>query len=243
MHDGFTLHDLVSYNDKHNEANGEGNRDGINENLSWNCGSEGPPSDAAIAALRTRQIKNFIAILMLSRGVPLLLGGDEIRRTQGGNNNAYNQDNATSWFDWTMVDTNRDVLRFVQQMIAFRKAHRALSQPYFYTGAVNERGATDITWHSTTLGSPGFDDPDGRALACTIAGFGGDADLHVMMNMFWEPLDFEVPRVPRRDWRVAVDTFAPSPRDIPDRDQRALFERPSCTVQGRSVVVLVDKTP
>src|SRR5262249_49498078 len=123
VHDGFTLNDLVSYNDKHNEANGEGNRDGINENLSWNCGVEGHTDDPAIEALRTRVIKNSITILMLSRGIPMLLGGDELRRTQGGNNNTYNQDNATSWFDWTVTASNADVLRHVKQMIALRKAH------------------------------------------------------------------------------------------------------------------------
>jgi isoamylase len=238
VHDGFTLNDLVSYNDKHNEANGEGNRDGIGENLSWNCGVEGPTADPRIAAVRTRQIKNFVAILLLSRGVPMLLGGDEIRRTQGGNNNPYNQDNVTSWFDWTMLDANRDVLRFVQRMIAFRKAHPALTRPHFYRGEVNERGVADITWHGTKLGAPGFDDPQGRALACTLAGFGGDADLHVMMNMFWDPLDFEVPVDPQRTWHLAVDTFAPGPGDIPNHAERAPLRRSACTVQGRSIVVL-----
>jgi isoamylase len=238
VHDGFTLNDLVSYNAKHNHANGEGNRDGINENLSWNCGAEGHTADTGISPLRTRQIKNFVTILMLSRGVPMLLGGDEIRRTQGGNNNAYNQDNATSWFDWTMVDSNQETLRFVQRMIAFRKAHPALRRPHFYRGEINDRGVADITWHGTTLGSPGFDDPRGRVLACTIAGFGGDADLHVMMNMFWEPLDFEVPVEPRRAWHMAVNTFEPSPHDIADRGQTAPIGRSMCTVQGRSIVVL-----
>jgi len=237
-HDGFTLADLVAYNDKHNDANGEGNRDGVSENLSWNCGVEGPTADAAIAALRTRQVKNFVAILMLSRGVPMLLGGDEIRRTQSGNNNAYNQDNATSWFDWTMVDANQDVLGFVRHMIAFRKAHPALSRPYFYRGDINERGVVDVAWHGTKLGSPGFGDPQGRALACTIAGFDGRDDLHVMMNMFWEPLDFEVPAVPLRSWRVAIDTFAPSPRDVADKEQMLGFDQRVCRVQGRSIVVL-----
>ena len=238
VHDGFTLNDLVSYNEKHNEANGEGNRDGINENLSWNCGSEGPAADAGIAALRTRQLKNFVTILMLSRGVPMLLGGDEIRRTQGGNNNPYNQDNATSWFDWTMVDSKREMLRYVQRMIAFRKAHAALRKPHFYRGEVNERGIADITWHGTKLGRPGFDDPLGRALACTIAGFDGDADLHVMMNMFWEPLDFEVPVDPQRVWHVAVDTFMASPHDIAGPKASAPFRRSICTVQARSIVIL-----
>jgi glycogen operon protein len=242
VHDGFTLHDLVSYNDKHNEANGEGNRDGISENLSWNCGTEGATADPAIAALRTRQVKNALTLLLLSRGVPMLLGGDEIQRTQGGNNNAYNQDNPTSWFDWTMDGSKQEVLRYVQRMIAFRKAHRALSRPRFYTGATAGRRLPDIAWHGTTLGSPGFDDPEGRALACTIAGLDGDADLHVMMNMFWEPLDFEVPDVPRRRWYKAIDTFAPSPHDIADRPSGAPFAGPRCTVQGRSIVVLVGTT-
>jgi len=239
VHDGFTLNDLVSYNDKHNGANGEGNRDGINENFSWNCGVEGPTSDPEVAAVRTRLIKNVVAILMLSRGVPMLLGGDEMRRTQGGNNNAYNQDNPTSWFDWTTADANQDVLRFVQRMITFRKAHPALRQRHFYRGQVNERGLADITWHGTKLGSPGFADPEGRALACTIAGFGGDADVHVMMNMFWEPLAFEVPVDPQRVWHIAVDTFLPSPHDIPDENERRPLHRSLCTVQGRSIVILV----
>jgi isoamylase len=235
VHDGFTLNDLVSYNDKHNEANGEGNRDGINDNLSWNCGVEGPSDDPAIDALRARQIKNLFTILLLSRGVPMLLGGDEIRRSQNGNNNAYNQDNPTSWFDWTLVKPRREMLRFVQRMIAFRKVHPALWQPSFYTGAINERGLPDISWHGTILNRPGFDDPGGRALACTIAGIGGDADLHVMMNMFSERLDFEVPA---GTWRIAVDTDALSPGDIADPGGERRFTGDRCTLSGRSVVIL-----
>ena len=151
VHDGFTLADAVSCAVKHNEANGEGNRDGIDNNLTWNCGVEGPTTDPAIERLRARQIRNFLTILMLSRGVPMLLAGDEIRRTQSGNNNPYNQDNEISWFDWTLADANRDLLRFVQRLIAFRKAHPALSQPRFYRGEQNERGLRDITWHGTML--------------------------------------------------------------------------------------------
>ena len=241
IHDGFTLNDLVSYNAKHNDANGEGNRDGVDNNFSWNCGVEGPTGDAAIDALRLRQIKNAATLLMLSRGVPMLLAGDEIRRTQGGNNNAYNQDNPTNWMDWTMAESNGDTLRYFQRVIAFRKAHPALSRPYFYSGEINERGLPDIVWHGTRLSSPGFDDPDARALACTIAGFGDAADLHVMMNMFWEPLVFEVPASPRRAWRVAVDTFAASPDDIPDPGEARALDKSSCTVQPRSIVVLVNR--
>jgi isoamylase len=235
VHDGFTLNDLVSYNRKHNEANGEGNRDGIDDNLSWNGGVEGPSADPAIDALRTRQIKNFFTILLLSRGVPMLLGGDEIRRSQNGNNNPYNQDNATSWFDWTLADSNREMLRFVQRMVGFRKAHPVLWQPSFYTGAINERGLPDISWHSTILNSPGFDDPEARALACTIAGFAGHPDLHVMMNMFWEPLDFEVPAGP---WHIAVDTFAGSPRDIADPGGERQWNGDRYRVPGRTIVIL-----
>ena len=238
VHDGFTLHDLVSYNEKHNEANGEGNRDGINENLSWNCGVEGATSDPAIAALRLRQMKNFITILMLSRGVPMLLAGDELCRTQHGNNNPYNQDNATSWIDWTMTDASRDMVRHVRRMIAFRKAHPALRQKRFYASEINERGMADITWHGTHLESPSFDDPDARALAFTIAGFGGAADLHVMMNMFWEPLDFEGPVDPQRVWHIAVDTFTPSPEPA-DETVGPPLAGVQHRVQPRSIVVLV----
>ena len=140
-----------------------------------------------------------------------------------------------------MVDSNRDMLRFFQRMIAFRKAHPALWQPRFYTGQINERGLADIAWHGTKLNSPGFDDPDARALACTIAGFDGGADLHVMMNMFWEPLDFEVPVVPGRSWRVAIDTFAVAPEDLPAPGREAALPGSSCTVRERSMVVLVNR--
>ncbi|PYQ95606.1 MAG: glycogen debranching enzyme GlgX [Acidobacteria bacterium] len=238
VHDGFTLNDLVSYSAKHNEANGEGNRDGIDNNLSWNCGVEGPTTDRAVESLRIRLIKNFFTILMLSRGVPMMLSGDEVRRSQGGNNNPYNQDNVTSWFDWTMLESNRAVFRYFQRMIAFRKAHPALWQPYFYRGETNQRGLADITWHGTKLNSPGFGDPAARALACTIAGFGDSEDLHVMMNMFWEPLDFEVPADPGRGWHLAIDTFADSPSDIADPGQETIFVDRLCQVQGRSIVVL-----
>jgi glycogen operon protein len=241
VHDGFTMLDLVSYDKKRNDANGEGNRDGIFENLSWNCGAEGPTDAPAVVALRNRQIKNFITILMLSRGVPMLLAGDEVQRTQGGNNNAYNQDNPTSWFDWTRAESYQDTLRFFRRVIAFRKAHPALWQPYFYNGEVNERGLRDIAWHGTRLNSPGFQDPDSRALACTIAGFHDRADLYVMMNMFWKPLEFEVPVTPARTWHVAIDTFAPSPADIFPDGEEPVFGGASCTVAERSIVVLAGR--
>ena len=131
-HDGFTLYDLVSYNDKHNEANGEGNRDGSDANWSWNCGAEGPTDDPAVIAIRNRQVRNLFATLMVSQGVPMILGGDEVLRTQNGNNNAWCQDNALSWFDWSLLDRNAGFLRFVKMMIAFRKAHPHPQAPHVF---------------------------------------------------------------------------------------------------------------
>jgi glycogen operon protein len=237
VHDGFTLNDLVSYAAKHNDANGEGNRDGINQNDSCNCGVEGPTTDPAIEALRMRLIKNFFTLLLLSRGVPMLLGGDEMRRTQGGNNNPYNQDNATNWFDWTLAETHAPLIRFVRRLIAFRKAHPALCQPIFYSGAIGDRGIPDIAWHGTLLNDPGFGGPDARALACTIAGLRGSDDLHVMINMFWEALEFEVPA---GAWQVAVDTFAAPPDDTPEGSGPP--QSPArWRVGARSIVVLAGR--
>jgi glycogen operon protein len=236
VHDGFTLADLVSYNERHNEANGEGNRDGIVDNLSWNGGVEGPSADPAIQTLRLRQMKNALTILLLSRGVPMLLAGDEIQRTQGGNNNAYNQDSPTSWFDWGLTASNQELLRYVQRMITFRRAHPALWLGAFYTGAMTDRRRPDIAWHGTILNRPGFDDPQGRALACTIAGSDGVADLHVMMNMYWLPLEFEVPGYCR--WRIVINTFADSTGDISASDGEGPLAGRRCTVDGRSIVVL-----
>src|SRR5271157_1329616 len=240
-HDGFTLNDLVSYNQKHNQANGEGNQDGISDNLSWICGAEGPTSDPAVEALRNRQVRNFAAILLLSRGVPMFVAGDEVRRTQNGNNNAYCQDNETSWFDWTLVEKNRDLLRFWQRMIAFRRSHAAVRQAQFFTGAVNERGVADVAWHGTTLAPPAWNDPEARTLAMTLGGFDGEPDIHAMLNMYWEPLDFELPAVPGQRWLLAVDTALAPPLDIADPGAEAPLSGATYTLQGRSVVVLINR--
>jgi glycogen operon protein len=240
-HDGFTLNDLVSYNDKHNEANGEGNRDGINENLSWNCGCEGATDDPAIEALRERQIKNFATILMLSRGVPMLVAGDEIRRTQKGNNNAYCQDSEISWFDWRLVDKNRSLLRFWKLLIAARSYFRAGRVGRFYKGEMNERGLPDVSWHGTKLNEAGWNDPNARCLAYTLGGFDGDPDLHAVLNMYWDALDFEVPNVPGRRWYRAVDTGRPSPEDVVELAQQVAIEGNQVRVEGRSVVVLLSR--
>jgi glycogen operon protein len=193
-----------------------------------------------VEALRNRQLRNFAAILMLSRGVPMLVGGDEVRRTQNGNNNAYCQDNETSWFDWTLADRNRDLYRFWKRMIEFRKAHPALRQGQFFSGARNERGLPDVSWHGTKLNSPGWDDPEGRTLGVTLAGFSGEPDIHIMLNMFWESLDFELPSVAGWRWRKAVDTSEEPPLDAPDRGAEPLIVGDVYRVPQRSVVVLVN---
>jgi glycogen operon protein len=240
-HDGFTLNDLVSYNGKHNEANGEGNRDGINDNLSWNCGVEGGSNDAFVEALRNRQVRNFAAILLLSRGVPMFVAGDEVRRTQHGNNNAYCQDNEMSWFDWALLERNRDLYRFWKRMIEFRKRHAALRRRDFFTGITNERGLKDVAWHGTKLDSPGWRDANGRALAVTLAGFDGDADIHILLNMHWENLAFELPSVLRRIWLRAVDTSQSSPFDVADFGGEPPVVGTAYKAQARSVVVLVNR--
>ncbi|MDQ4069343.1 MAG: glycogen debranching protein GlgX [Actinomycetota bacterium] len=240
-HDGFTLNDLVSYNFKHNEANGEQNRDGSDDNHSWNCGIEGPTDDPDIEALRTRQIKNAVVILLLSRGTPMLLGGDEFRRTQLGNNNAYCQDNELSWFDWSLADKNADMVRFFSAMIAFRKRFSTLRRDEFYTGAPNERGVPEVAWHGVRLDEPGWTDPLCRVLAFTLGGLHGEPDLHVMLNMYDLGLDFEIPELPDRAWGLAVDTAKPSPSDIADPGSETPVDGSTYHVFGRSAVVLVSR--
>jgi glycogen operon protein len=240
-HDGFTLNDLVSYNNKHNESNGEGNRDGIDDNLSWNCGCEGATDDAAIEALRERQIKNFAAILMMSRGVPMLVAGDEARRTQKGNNNAYCQDNEISWFDWRLTEQNRALLRFWKLAIAARHHFRAGRPGRFFSGEVNERGLPDVAWHGTQLNKPGWDDPNARALSYTLGGFDGEADLHGMLNMYWDALNFQLPVIPGQRWYRLVDTARPSPDDIIETANQVPIAENQMRVEGHSVVVLLSR--
>ena len=191
--------------------------------------------------LRERQIRNFAALLLLSRGVPMMLAGDEVRNTQKGNNNPYCQDNEIGWLNWALTQQHSGLLRFWSRMIDFRKRHAALRCRHFFTGAVNDRGLVDVTWHGTELGSPGWGDPGARVLALTLAGFNGDADIHVMLNMYWESLDFALPFVPGRSWHKAVDTAAPSPHDIADPGNEPEVGASLLTLQPRSVVVLVSR--
>jgi glycogen operon protein len=235
-HDGFTLNDLVTYNDKHNEANGERNQDGANDNESWNCGVEGPTDDAAIEALRLRQIKNFFTILLLAQGTPMLTFGDEVRRTQGGNNNAYCQDNEVSWFDWSLVERNGGLLRFVREVIAFVRARPIFSEERIWT--VHNGGPGHLQWHGIKLGEPDLS-PSSHSLAFTLSRPGELERIHVMLNAWWEPLIFELPPLPaRRGWYRVIDTARPSPRDFTDPGTSER-EEGSIEVDARSTILLV----
>jgi glycogen operon protein len=226
-HDGFTLHDLVAYDRKHNEANGHDNTDGPPEGFSWNCGWEGDGAPAAVHALRERQAKNLMALLLLANGTPMIRAGDEFLATQRGNDNPYNQDNETSWLDWTLVDKHRGFHRFVHDMIAFRKRHRSLARSRFWRD--------DVHW----FGPRGSVDLAGGALALCLRGAKeADDDIYVMVNGGSEDLCFVTQDVSTATWRVAIDTAQPSPADIDVSASRAL-EYTSYEVAARSVVVLV----
>ena len=241
-HDGFTLNDLVSYDRKHNEANGEDNRDGSDQNLSWNCGVEGPSDDPAVEALRNRQVKNFLALTLLSTGTPMLLMGDEVRRSQGGNNNAYCVDDETVWFDWSALERHADVHRFVQHLIALRGA-RSLP-PGRNALTLNELLAQHrIEWHGVELGAPDWGDCS-HSLAATLRFDDDGLLLHLMVNAYWEPLDFAVAPLPdgAHAWRVCVDTHRPSPFDIRSWADADVLNTPRYRVQPRSLAVLAAST-
>jgi len=239
-HDGFTLHDLVSYNGKHNEANGEENRDGSNDNLSWNCGAEGAADNADIVRLRGQQARNLMAILFLSQGVPMLLAGDEVLRSQGGNNNCYCQDNALSWFDWDCAAHASTMLRFVRELIALRKRHPSLRRRRFLTGQpAHGQSMADVSWHGERLYAPQWHDPGARLLAFTLGGEVQDeAPLHVILNMDDAVHRVALPAPGGRQWHRIVDTARNSPDDIVAPPDEGTVETDHCQVQARSVVVL-----
>ena len=240
-HDGFTLHDLVSYDHRHNEANGEDNRDGTAENLSWNCGVEGATDDPAVLALRRRLARNHLAILMLSQGQPLLLAGDEVLRSQRGNNNAYCQDNEISWFDWSLVERHADFLRFTRELVRLRQRHRALRRRRFLTGAPGsgQNGLPDIRWHGTTGAAPDWSGHEARYLAFTLSPREpGEPTLHVILNMGSDAHTVPLPPVEGATWRRALDTSLPAPADIAPPEQQEPVPGATYAVAPRTVVVL-----
>ncbi|HEX7426821.1 MAG TPA: hypothetical protein VF328_07610, partial [Mycobacterium sp.] len=238
VHDGFTLNDLVSYNGKHNEANGEDNRDGSDDNRSWNCGVEGPTTDPDVLVLRARQKRALLSTLLLSAGVPLLLGSDELGRTQRGNNNAYCQDNEITWFDWSTVD--HELLEFTRDLITVRRRHPVFRRRRFATGPA----AADLRWFTgsgTEMTNENWADPVARSVAMFIDGATDpdvdpegtllcDDDFLVCINAWWEPLTFTVPAdLAARRWDVVCDTFEPS---------RPATPGPHLQVRPRSAVIL-----
>jgi len=240
-HDGFTLTDLVSYNQKHNLANGENNKDGSDANYSWNCGAEGPTDDAAVNQLRLRQRKNFAAILLVSHGVPMILAGDEIGRTQQGNNNAYCQDNEVSWLDWRLAETNAGMLRFFQLMIAFRKRCALLRRDSF---ELHGEGGFHITWHGIKRMQPDWSEAS-RTVAMQLTQLhenGSRDDLHFIANAYSGELEFDLPQIGEQEWFRFADTALPSPQDIAEDGQEfPLLSQESYRVQPHSVVIFVAK--
>jgi glycogen operon protein len=240
-HDGFTLADLVSHDAKHNEANLEGNRDGTDHNLSWNCGVEGPTDDAAVQALRLRQAKNLMAITVLSLGTPMILMGDEVLRTQRGNNNAYCQDNETSWLDWGDLERHAGMLRFVRGLIRVRFLRESVRTRHQLTLA-EVMGHAHVQLHGVRLSHPDAAH-ESHSLAVTASSLSGDLLMHFGLNAWWHPLDFELPTLPEwaatSGWKRLVDTALPAPHDIVLDGQAALVQGPTHRVQARSVVMLV----
>ena len=238
-HDGFTLNDLVSYNQKHNEPNGENNRDGANDNRSWNWGVEGPTDDPLIEKLRDRQVKNFLTVTILSLGLPMILMGDEVRRTQQGNNNAYCQDNETSWFDWTLVAKHADVHRFVTLLNARRLLRDA--EPEGRRLSLNQVLRKAIkAWHGVKLGQPDWGDSS-HSLAVTAEARDEKLLIHLILNAYWDSLEFELPRAGNDDgdsWHRWIDTTLDSPQDIVEWETAPTVPGGTYRAGPRSVVVL-----
>ena len=247
-HDGFTLMDLVSYDGKHNEANGENNSDGGNDNDSWNCGWEGMSIDPAVKRLRVKQIKNAVTMLLVSQGTPMILSGDEMGKTQGGNNNAYCQDNEISWLDWRLLNDNAEIHEYFKKIIAFRKAHPALRSCHHFTGGNAKNGYPPISWHGTKAWECDWS-AESRTLAFMLNGEGvksgnvNDNFIYVPMNTHWETHGFSLPQLPQGlEWHVAANTDMPAQQDIfaPGREQKT-SDQNEFLVGPRSVVILVGK--
>ena len=238
-HDGFTLNDVVSYNYKHNQENGEDNRDGSDHNRSWNCGLEGPTDDPAIESLRNRQVKNLLTAVMLSAGVPMIVMGDEVRRSQGGNNNPYCQDNETSWFDWNLLSHHQDVFRFVKLLIA-RRLMRDVEHERRRVSLNQVLRDTKHTWHGVKLHQPDFS-PNSHSIA--LSGELKDEGIlvHIILNAYWEPLEFELPILggATEKWQRWIDTALDPPHEICEWNEEMPITGGTYRAAGRSIVVLI----
>jgi isoamylase len=240
-HDGFTLNDLVSYDHKHNEANGELNRDGADNDVSWNSGVEGPTDDPAVEALRNRQVKNFLAVTLLALGTPMLLMGDEARRTQRGNNNAYCQDNEMGWFDWDLLARHADIHRFTKMLIAARLMHGASTVEELTLNQL--LGQARLEWHGVRLGTPDWSH-ESHSIALTARSATKGVVFHYMVNAYWKPLAFSLPPpkyLPGGTWHRWIDTSLASPEDIAPWDAMPIITANHYWLTGRSLVVLIAK--
>jgi glycogen operon protein len=238
-HDGFTLNDLVSHNHKHNEENGENNRDGREDNRSWNGGWEGPTDDPAIEKLRNRQVKNFLTAVILSAGVPMFVMGDEVRRSQRGNNNAYCQDNDTSWFDWNLLSKHADVLRFVKLLIE-RRLIRDVEHELRRVSLSQVLRERKYAWHGVKLNQPDWS-PVSHSLAISGELKQEGVSAYIALNAYWEPLEFELPilRNGTDNWRRWIDTALDSPHEICAWNTEEPVLEATYRVGARSVVVLI----
>ncbi|MBN1352091.1 glycogen debranching protein GlgX [candidate division KSB1 bacterium] len=246
-HDGFTLNDLVSYNEKHNEANGEENRDGSNDNNSFNFGVEGITDDPKIEKMRKQQIKNLLTTLLISQGTPMLLGGDEFRRTQNGNNNAYCQNNEISWYDWSFIEKHPEIFRFFKTLIALRRKHPIFRRPHFFAGIDrNHNHYRDIHWFDHRAQEHNWNEKS-RTLTCILDGSSietgavyDDNDVCIMVNIDFKSRRFRIPNAPPgKKWFLSIDTSKESPDDILPLDGEKYLQKQTCyTLSQRSMVVL-----
>jgi glycogen operon protein len=249
-HDGFTLHDLVSYNRKHNELNGENNRDGASDNHSWNCGAEGETDGPEVLALRRRLMRNHACALLFACGTPMILGGDEFARTQQGNNNAYCQDNPISWFDWERAERNHGLIEFFRKAIAFTRRYPALHRRRFPLGRDHDAdGVLDLAWFSPAGGEPAWSDPEARTLCCQLDASEDGTQLDVKRLFFVFNADFKAqwvklpPLHPPLAWRRAIDTSLPEGEDFAEEGGETLLDPPDHYIANpRSTVVLLARS-
>jgi glycogen operon protein len=248
-HDGFTLYDMVAYNQKHNEANGENNLDGNNDNYSWNCGWEGETNDDYVNTLRHKQIKNALAILMVSQGVPMILMGDEMGRTKYGNNNTYCHDNELNWLNWELKEMNADLFNFAKHIINFRRNHPIFrNKDHFSNTDYMNTGFSDISFHGTKSWQADWSSSS-RVFSFMLDGGhaknGNSCDdiIYVALNMYWESIFIEIPRLPEgKYWHVSVNTDMPSPFDFHSLSDESRIEDQLHFIAGpRSVIILIGK--